>query len=395
METLFAEKPPWKVVEWVRSVHWIEAPVITYTEWTIQQNTEAIDIKESIGELDKEHKWELAKKMVNPYELVYTHGDERLPPALCLMQPLSRSYFKMVEMLDVLDFFHTTLKGVTKVTSANVAEGPGGFIQAILAIAEHKKKVVTNSFAMTLKPNTSHVPGWRKATAFLLKHKQVKIQYGADGTGDIYKPDNQRAFIENCATGVHIFTADGGFDFSIDYSQQEHKVFHLLLCSITIGLQVLRTGGSFVLKMFDCESIHTKTLICILGRHFHQWTLYKPAMTRPCNSERYFLGRGFRGIIPSIKALLNEMQANSLQGKFPVLPETLWTNKEIQFLQKHIETTTSLQILSIRLAIDLSKDPQKWFCDWKRRCLEKSYSWCEAFRVPAMPLKEHILREVL
>ena len=394
METLFAEKPPWKSVEWVRSLSWTDAPILTYTPWTVEQNIEAINIKESIGELDKEHKWELAKKMVNPYELVYTHGDERLPPALCLMQPLSRSYFKMIEMLDVLQFFQSTVKTVAKISSAHVAEGPGGFIQAILAIAEHKKKAVTNSFAMTLKPNTSHVPGWKKAAAFLFKNKQVKVQYGADGTGDIYKPENQKAFIENCGTGVHIFTADGGFDFSIDYSQQEHKVFHLLLCSITIGVQVLRVGGSFILKIFDCESIHTKTLICILGRHFQNWTLYKPAMTRPCNSERYFLGRGFRGTSPAIRTLLNEMQEKSAQGEFPVLPEALWADRELEFLRKHIEATTALQILSIRLAIDLSKDPQIWFRDWQKVCLEKSYSWCEAFRVPAMPLKTHIMKAI-
>ena len=80
-------------------------------------------MKERIGKVDSENKWELAKKMVNPYELVYTHNDERLPPSLSIVQPLSRSYFKMVELLDVLDFFQGV--GSTKIKTAHVAEGPG------------------------------------------------------------------------------------------------------------------------------------------------------------------------------------------------------------------------------------------------------------------------------
>ena len=45
------------------------------------------------------------KKMVNPYELVYTHDDERLPPSLSLEYPLSRSFFKMIEILNISQFF--------------------------------------------------------------------------------------------------------------------------------------------------------------------------------------------------------------------------------------------------------------------------------------------------
>jgi 23S rRNA U2552 (ribose-2'-O)-methylase RlmE/FtsJ len=392
METLFSEKPPWKSVEWVRTPIWTNTHV-TYSTWSQVINQETLAAKERIGVLDREHKWELAKKMVNPYELIYTHGDTRLPPALSLTQPLSRSYFKMIEILDVLQTFQRTSKSSLKLRTAHVAEGPGGFIQAVYDSAEHYKRVIATSTAMTLKPTTAHVPGWKKAAAFLMKYKQVKIVYGADGTGTIYKPENQAFFTSAVRPGVHLFTADGGFDFSIDYTQQEQKVFHLLLCSISIGLQALRTDGDFVLKLFDMESPHTRFLVLFLGRHFDEWTLYKPAMTRPCNSERYFLGRGFRGIHPTTCTFLAEMQEKSLEGLYPKEDAALWAPKECDFLERHIQITTRLQIQSITLAIELSMNSTLWFRDWYTRCLEKSYAWCEAFRVPAKP--KHTLAQKL
>lgn len=389
METLFSEKPPWKSVEWVRSPVWSLKPLhFVYTPWTQTIHREALEAKERIGTLDREHKWELAKKRVNPYELIYTHGDERLPPAISLVQPLSRSYFKMVEILEVLQTYQRSAKRSLKLRTAHVAEGPGGFIQAILETAESRGRQIAASFAMTLKPTSPHVPGWKKAAAFLLKYKQVKIHYGSDGTGDIYNEENQASFLETCAPGVNLFTADGGFDFSVNYTQQEQKVFHLLLCSAAIGLQVLRPDGDFVLKLFDLESPHTRALILLLARHFEEWTLYKPAMTRPCNSERYFLGRGFRGSASAIASVLKDLQAKSKGGLYPSVSDT--TVGELEFLERHVLSTTTLQIQSIYQAIELTSNPSCWMRDWFRKSLEKSYRWCETFRVPAKPLQSYL-----
>jgi len=381
MDAYIQEKPPWKTVEWIKSPFWTTIPEIQYVDWISDANENAVKIKEEIRELDKEHKWELAKKMVNPYELVYTHDDDRLPPSLSLEYPLSRSFFKMIEILNVSNFFESMGKNTNNFRSVHVAEGPGGFIQALHNRAESKNKNITNSFAMTLKPTNPHVPGWKKATQFLQKYRQVKIHYGVDGTGDIYVNENQESFINMCVPKAHIFTADGGFDFSVDYALQEQRVFNLLICSATIGVRSLIKGGQFVLKLFDCSSPNTKSLILILSRCFTDWTLYKPAMTRPCNSERYFIGRDFRGVNANhiVKCLL-EIQQYSANDKYPIFSHEVLS--EIKFLEKHIQTTTDLQIDAIKLAISLIKSPEEWWKTWYAKCLKKSSLWCETFRVP-------------
>jgi 23S rRNA U2552 (ribose-2'-O)-methylase RlmE/FtsJ len=295
----------------------------------------------------------------------------------------------MVEILNVSGFFETTIKGVNNIRSVHVAEGPGGFIQALYNRAAMKNKTITNSFAMTLKPTNPHVPGWKKATQFLQKYKQVKIHYGADGTGDIYNMANQDSFIQFSSPKAHIFTADGGFDFSVDYSLQEQHVFHLLICSVTIGVRSLAKGGQFILKLFDCTSPNTKSLVLILSRCFADWTLYKPAMTRPCNSERYFIGRDFRGSnADNIVKCLLDIQQHSAEGKYPLLSQDLLT--EIPFLEKHIESTTNLQVTAIKLAISLIQTPEEWWKNWYTKCLKKASIWCETFRVPSIPHANHV-----
>ena len=388
---LGAKAPPWKTVEWQQSSIWanVSIPELTFSEvWQTDDNTPIMNIKKHIDDLDKEHRWELAKKMVNMYELVYTHSDERLPPSLSIVVPLSRSFFKMIEILDVMQFFKD-VNISPKIKSAHIAEGPGGFIQALYSVAETNRRTATASIAMTLKPTNPHVPGWKKATQFLQKHKQVSVHYGADGTGDIYKPENQASYIQQCQAlnGVHIFTADGGFDFSVDYSLQEQQVFHLLLCSATTGLQVLQQGGYFVLKIFECISPHTKLFIQLLSCCFKSWTLYKPAMTRPCNSERYFLGKGFRTCCRPIINVLLSMQEQAAQGKFPT---TVHVMPRSPFLEIHIINTTATQIGSIVEALKLAESPNNWWEHWYSHVLKKSYQWCEYFKVGSTPFTSQI-----
>jgi hypothetical protein len=89
---------------------------------------------------------------------------------------------------------------------------------------------ISRIFAMTLKPTNNHIPGWRRAYSFLQKHPEIKIHYGHDGTGDLYKVENQSSFIDLFGSSkALLFTGDGGFDFSVDYENQEKSMYTLLL----------------------------------------------------------------------------------------------------------------------------------------------------------------------
>jgi hypothetical protein len=211
-------KPPWKHVKWLSwpkkdgiSINWLSGPNPQWKDEKETRPTTRLDaLKQEIEVLDKNGEWEFLKRTSNPYELVFSQSqDERIPQSICSLKPLSRSFFKMVEILTVMDFFkrHTLRKNLIK--SAHVCEGPGGFIEALLHLSSKNAFKVENVWAMTLRPTKTNIPGWKRAYNFLKKSPMVSIEYGADDTGDIMVPINQGAFLDKTRGKCQIFTADG------------------------------------------------------------------------------------------------------------------------------------------------------------------------------------------
>lgn len=384
-------KPPWQTVEFQSSPSFESAMIETlefHSNWMESDHHELTNIKEKIEPLEKIHKWELLKKKSNPYELIYTHDSSECPSSVCILKPLSRSYFKMIEMLQVSQFFERLPKGLQKLRSSHVAEGPGGFIEAFLDRASSNRLTVQKSFAITLKPTNNHVPGWRRSYQFLQRHPEVKIHYGSDGSGDIYLRENQDSFIKlHESSRALLFTGDGGFDFSSDYENQEKSVYPLLLASSIIGLQVLAPEGTFVLKLFDLYSGVTQYVIRLITLCFKEWCLYKPATSRPCNSERYLICRGFRKAYPQVLQQLYKMEAQ--MKEFQTFPKIdffkHFTQSEKDFLQHHMALFSQKQLENIQTTLNLeSVMPSEY--DWSEQ-YKKAYQWCLEFHVPGQKQK--------
>ena len=387
-------KPPWEeaVKQWQKRPSGVTTHLeaIGFGAWKEGNHSELRAAKEKISPLEETKRWELIKKMVNPYELVFTHEDPHFHPSISVLKPLSRSYFKLIEMLDVLQFFTLLPKQLQKIRTAHVAEGPGGFIQAIIHLAERYHKSVQQATAMTLRPTDQYVPGWKRASSFLHHHREVKLHYGADGTGNVYVLENQDSFVRNTSPGAHIFTADGGFDFSIDYNEQERRAFHLIVCSATVGLRSLAENGCFVLKIFDIFSESTKILMLIISRCFKEWMFYKPALSRPCNSERYFLGRGFKGLYPGCLNMLHMIQRECLRESYPIHIESFATKEELDYLEEHSHSRTEQQLMALKRAEFYTKYPGEWYKNQLQIDFQTSLRWCYKFRIPThmtQPLK--------
>lgn len=350
-------------------------------------------IQEYEGKLPQGKNWEYYKKAVNPYEWVYTQKKYLcFPDSVCFLKPLSRSYFKMVEILELSNFFDGFLTN-SIIRTAHVCEGPGGFIEAIYDEGGRRGNRCQLSLAMTLRSRQSHVPSWKRASQFLKRNRSVQIVYGHDGSGDILKPENQQAFIDQlvCETSnqkVDLFTADGGFDVSDNYEKQEKLLFPLLVASTKIGLEVVRRGGMFVLKVFDCYHRATVDLLYFLSCHFEQWTLYKPCMSRPCNPEHYFVGKGFLGCteevldVMRVWCLLLENH-KSLDGLFQ--EGYVYDSQFMEWMVSHRTNAFSTQLEYL----------ERVFGMIERECMGKelirddleenhrhSVEWCKRFHMP-------------
>lgn len=373
------EKPPWKSITFFKPNDF-ELKKVEYKTFEDNIPEYLINKKEEINEYEKEHKWELAKKLANPYEMIYTQEEKFPHPNISLVKPLSRSYFKMIEILEATEFIKTVPKEWNHIRTAHIAEGPGGFIQASIDYFLKYKKEVKKMSAMTLKSDKHYIPGWKKANSFLKKYESIlNISYGKDGTGDIYKLENQQFFINSIDKKVHIFTADGGFDFSVNYKQQEKIIFDLVVCSFLIGLQILLPNGYAIVKIFDMYSPSTKALIHLVGTCFKEYTIYKPASSRPCNSERYFIGRKFNGINSSTLHTLLDFHNNAQKDLYPQIE---LKSDEIEFINSITNDYEKKQISCIDKAKEFANNTRLYENEYEKY-FKASYNFCNRFHIPA------------
>jgi len=356
-----------------------------YPKHTILYSPESRTLQSYKNEIDlfyEEGKWDDYKKITNPYEYIFLSWNRRSSRSVTTRQPLSRSYFKMIELWKRLDLDNYLKPTDSKFTSAHAAEGPGGFIEACTVLTERLKWRYESALAITLRSEAKNVPGWRKASRFLSYYPQIIIHDGADGTGNILIKENQDAYVKTVrdkhADGVHLFTADGGFDFSNDYNAQEDTVFPLFLAEAILGLRVLKKGGVLVIKCFDTFELPTLHLIWLVSRAFCDWGIVKPRTSRAGNAERYLIGKGFLGDIEDILGVLTAYQARGLFTT-PILhcihDESFKAFcRQISHLQEAIE---HMEIAVIKDTLDLIKHTERdVIIRLVRANITRSTEWC-------------------
>jgi 23S rRNA U2552 (ribose-2'-O)-methylase RlmE/FtsJ len=243
------------------------------------------DIKEK---LDKhETDWDVYKKYTNPYEYIHTQVPFK-KKSVSVYKPLSRSYFKMVEMINTFNLNF----GSKPIKSFHLAEGPGGFIEALCGMRNCKNDVYIGMTILDEK-NDPNVPGWKKSEAFLKHNENVYVECGADNTGNILSVENFEYCKRNYGSTMDFITADGGFDFSLDFNKQEISISKLLFAQTAYALALQKKGGSFVLKIFDCFMEHTVDILYILSSFYDKVYVMKPQTSRYANSEKYIICKDF------------------------------------------------------------------------------------------------------
>lgn len=278
-----------------------------------------IHCKQALDRPPYHYKWYAYKGLLNPYEMVHVSSNRmRIHENVADRLPLSRSYFKMWEILHDFDLLPDA-SNVGPIRTAHFAEGPGGFIEAVaawrLASAVRTTAVVTPTqvaddvyAGITLCSTRRDVPGWGKSKRVLTKYPQIKLHYGQDRTGDLYNVDNILTFARY--VGQHactLATGDGGMDYSVDFAHQEPLTFRLLLCQIYGAWLTLARGGAFVCKFFDMYEPFTIELMWMLAVTFDVVHVVKPHTSRPANSERYVVSKGFRGLPRQLSAYVQRL----------------------------------------------------------------------------------------
>ncbi|XP_077298711.1 cap methyltransferase 1 [Arctopsyche grandis] len=228
---------------------------------------------------------------------------------------INRAALKMANMDAVFDFMFTNPKTETgaKAVSdqellyfADVCAGPGGFTEYVL----WRKKWAAKGFGFTLKGDSDfNIAGLRAAST-----ESFFPYYGENDDGDIFNPGNLaslKKFVLNHTEdkGVHFLMADGGFSVEGEENIQEIKSKQLYLCQCIAALSLVRDGGHFVVKLFDCFTKFSIGLIYLMYRSFKRICIHKPVTSRPANSERYLICKWKRKTFDNIERHLFDVNA--------------------------------------------------------------------------------------
>jgi 23S rRNA U2552 (ribose-2'-O)-methylase RlmE/FtsJ len=297
-------------------------------------------------------------------------------------KPLSRSYFKMIEIVSTFNLYYDS----KPIKSFHLAEGPGGFIEAMAGLRKCPHDIY---IGMTIVDDNQdpNIPGWKKTESFLRQNKNVYIETGSDKTGNILSLDNFVYCKDTYASSMDLITGDGGFDFSIDFNNQEIHIAKLLFGQIAYALIMQKRGGSFILKIFDSFMQHTIDLLYILSSFYEKVYIMKPNTSRYANSERYIVCKDFLfsscdKFYPFVYKAFEKMLSNDQYvHRFINIPLSYcFTSK----LEEYNAIIGQQQIENIHYTISLieNKHKQDKIDNLIRSNIQKCVQWCIKYNIP-------------
>lgn len=304
-------------------------------------NTRLKNIKSKLDyDLIKKN-WDKWKKLGNEYELIFCSNNKyNQNKSISIYNPVSRSFFKLIEMMN---YFNLLKNNNNKLNILCLAEGPGGFIEAL-----HYKRKQYNDFliGITIQPYNNNIPNWNKLNN---KIKNLNLIYA-----NIFNLNNIKDKIKLYTDKKFDFiTSDGGIDYSNNYNNQELDSYKIIYCEIILALLFQNINGTFICKIFDIFSDFTKKLIYILTIYYDNVYIYKPKTSRVANSEKYIICKNFKGINENILnklIILNdkiEINNNNYLDITGIKISELFINK----LNKYTNNIINNQIRSIELIL--------------------------------------------
>lgn len=331
------------------------------------------DVKNKID--DNASEWDKMKKVSNPYELIHiSYNKDKNNNSIARYIPLSRSYFKLWELIYDYNLFKDIDKNVK---IAGLAEGPGGFLEAI---HNYRKGFNDKIYGITLPPTNKHVPGWKK---------MGNIDYCEVVYGNLYILEDIKRFGDKFKDEkAYIITADGGFDYSSDFNNQEKQSYRIIFCEIVTALSIQAEGGMFICKIFDIFTLFTMKMIYLLFLLYDNVYITKPKTSRSANSEKYIVAKGFRGI--DEKLLLNLLEEldkwekiESDNNRIVDMEGLKLSNEFIHFIYKYNIDYVEKQLYYIQKTLNYVEDrPEKHrYIEIIKEQTRSAIEWCKKYYV--------------
>jgi 23S rRNA U2552 (ribose-2'-O)-methylase RlmE/FtsJ len=339
-------------------------------------------VKKRINDYPTE--WDNFKRITNTYEYIHT-VIPKSKYSISKVKPLSRAFFKLIEIYNLFDIYDDS----RSMNSFHLAEGPGGFIEAMTYLRFNDKD---KYIGMTLVDSENdNVPGWEKSSLFLRKNPNIFIEKGGDNTGNLYSAVN----LDQCNTlyrgSMDLITADGGFDFSVDFNKQELLAMRLIFSEVIYAIVMQKIGGSFILKLFDTFLKGTVDIIFLLSCLYESVQIIKPNTSRIANSERYIVCTNFKRNVSNdliakfraILVILDNLKINTLAiDSLLNIPIPYYFKNRIEEINAIIASQQIDNIQSTLRFIENKERKGEKLQQIKNSNIEKCITWCEVNNIP-------------
>jgi len=269
--------------------------------------------------------------------------------------------------------------------SFHLAEGPGGFIEAVAHIRKNKND---EYYGMTLINNDMKCPGWRSSKKFLEDNPNVIIERGIDNTGNLLSRDNFIHCYRKYKHSMDLVTGDGGVDFSEDFNNQEYNATKLILAQVVYALAMQSNNGNFVLKVFDTFSNAMIDILYLLSSLYKHVYIMKPQTSRYANSEKYIICKGYTldENKERIESIIEKIYDNFDHLNSNLYIETIFNFSYSRAFISKIEEINIIigkkQIDNIVTTLNLMMNKNFDKIDYyKKKHIQKCIRWCEKFNI--------------
>jgi 23S rRNA U2552 (ribose-2'-O)-methylase RlmE/FtsJ len=269
--------------------------------------------------------------------------------------------------------------------SFHLAEGPGGFIEAV---AHTRKNKNDKYYGMTLINSDTKCPGWRNSKKFLEDNPNVIIEKGADQTGNLLSRENFIHCYNQYKNSMDLVTGDGGIDFSEDFNNQEYSATKLIIVQVVYALTIQSNNGNFVLKVFDTFSNAIIDILYLLSSLYKNVYIMKPQTSRNANSERYIICKGYNlnENKKKVDHIIEKMYNNFDNLNSNLYIETIFNFKYSRMFISKIEEINIIvgkkQIDNIVTTLNLMMNKKFDKIDYyKKKHIQKCIRWCEKYNI--------------
>jgi 23S rRNA U2552 (ribose-2'-O)-methylase RlmE/FtsJ len=351
-----------------------------------EYNDKLNSYRNTIDQIDSD-RWKRIRWYINYYDFL-------------VQDPIiNRAFFKFWETNERYGLVTSETK-----TILALAEAPGGFIQAINTFTKKQastqvgeQKTVIQDFegnyfrvvskkknkprlvyptVYTISLNRNHSKYSKYNLPSYNQHvleKNVLTYKGVDDSGDICNLetcDKLQAIINK---KVDLITADGGFDEGDDFNNKEKLHYNLIMYEIYYCLRMQAIGGTCMIKFFDMFTEPTMQMVYILCKYYTSVYIYKPLTSRPTNSEKYLVCKGFKGITRETLDTFTECLEQSKETFNVRVPESFkreFEEKTINFVKAQCDTLEAALAVTDaeyrQTSQSVRRTKNECYSEWKR-----------------------------